>query len=684
MPTHAAPRRRFARRWLDLIGAAVLAAFALATVEVLFVAAMVPAAPSDLLGILLTWAMTFSLFGSWAIACSAALAVVGKARLKRTLVRARGAWVFALGWTLVAILPLAKLRGLFDEDWQFPRDMNALHALLAMGVLFVVLGVAHSVRRRFGAALAERIPRRLRRQAGALVVALLALVGVVASYLYLQPEYLVYECGVAGAIAIVLATVAACAVTPRARRARDGAPALLVLACVIAWLVPGAARDHARFLVWNHCAIAAPMAKVVRDVLDRDRDGSSPSWLGGTDCAEGNAKRGPLLREIPNDGIDQDCRGGDAPVPAPPPPAMVPPACRLPDGKLSVLLLTIDALRADRATLEALPALFALARRGTTFTRAYSPTALTVTSMSALLASRPLADMVDNAMKDGDMRTPSTLATLFRAAGWRTAAYNSFGEMHEIQRRGFDSFNDEWMDAYPRGAESMLTSRTLAREALSFASASDVPFFAWVHFSDVHSPYKFDRDERGRARTEDQSYDLDVAYVGTALDSLFAAMVAQHLLERTIIVVSADHGEELMARGREAHGANLFEETIHVPLVLWVPGCPPAVVERPVGTTQIGPTLGALTGVGVPGWGLFDARPLPVVTEASVGYDIQYKRAVVGERYKLIVDVANGGNMLFDLVADPNEATNIYGSNDQGRATMEAAYQRWLDSPGAR
>jgi arylsulfatase A-like enzyme len=362
----------------------------------------------------------------------------------------------------------------------------------------------------------------------------------------------------------------------------------------------------------------------------------------------------------------------------------LPPACRLPEGKLSVLLLTIDALRADRATADALPALFTLARRATVFTRAYSPTGLTLTSMSALLASRPLADMVDNALRDGNMRTPSTLATIFRAAGWRTAAFNSFGEMHEIQRRGFESFNDEWMDEYPRGAESMLTSRTLAREALSFASASDTPFFEWVHFSDVHSPYKFDHDAHGRARTEDQSYDLDVAYVGTALDSLFEAMASARLLERTIVVVTADHGEELMARGREAHGADLFEETTHVPLVLWAPGCAPGVVERPVGTTQIGPTLGALAGLSVPGWGLFDARPLPVVTEATVGYDIQYKRAVVGERYKLIVDVANGGNMLFDLTADPGEANDIYGTNADARTTMEAAYQRWLDSPGAR
>ena len=317
------------------------------------------------------------------------------------------------------------------------------------------------------------------------------------------------------------------------------------------------------------------------------------------------------------------------------------------------------------------------------FTGAHSPTALTITSMSALFAARPVADMVDNVLTDGNLRTPFTVAELFQAAGWRTAAFNSFGELHEIQRRGFDSFNDEWMDSFPEGAESMLTSRTLAREALAYAGASDAPFFEWVHFSDVHAPYKFDRGPKGR-RTEDQSYDLDVAYVGKALDSLFTGLAQRRIFDRTVVVVTADHGEELMARGREGHGADLFEEVTHVPLVLWIPGCPPHVSTQPVGTIQIGPTLGALAGVPVPGWGLFDARPLPVVTEATVGYDVQFKRAVVGRRYKLIIDVANGGRMLFDLATDPAEAVNVYGTNAEARATMEGEYQRWLDAPGAR
>jgi len=88
--------------------------------------------------------------------------------------------------------------------------------------------------------------------------------------------------------------------------------------------------------------------------------------------------------------------------------------------------------------------------------------------------------------------------------------------------------------------------------------------------------------------------------------------------------------------------------------------------------------------VRVPGWGLFDEHPLPVVSEATVGYDTQFKRAIVGPRYKLIVDVPNGGRVLFDLETDPGETSNVYGSAKGARAAMEDAYQRWLDAPGSR
>ncbi len=660
----------------------MLAAFAVATLEVLFVAAMIPMATSSTPGLAIAWAMTMALFGGWALACTTLLAFVGAARVKRTLARRGEAVAFALVWSMGSMLPIAALEKVFAVAWEFPRQMRAMHTLLELGALFAVAAIAYATRARF-TTLVSRIPWRVRRNLAAITLGAAAMAGVASAHLLLAPESLVAPCAIVGVAAIALAVVASSAVLPRARSSREAATALVIPLAAIVWLVPGASSEHARFLLWNHGALAAPLAEVVRDALDRDHDGSAPAWLGGTDCAEGDPTRGPLVREIPNDGIDQDCRGGDAPVPAPVPAASVPSDCHLPSVRLSVLLVTIDALRADRANAAAMPALANLAVHGTIFTRAYAPTGLTVTSMAAMLTARPLADLVDNALEDDDLRAPFTVASLFHDAGYRTAAFNAF-EVHSLQLRGFDHLNDPWVDLSPIGTKETLTSGALARAAVHFVTASDAPFFAWLHFTDVHARYKFDRDEAGRPRTESDAYDRGVAYTGLALGNLLGAMQQHGLLERTVVVVTADHGEELMAHGREGHGANLFEESTHVPLVVWIPGCAPRVVEQPVGTAQIGPTLGAVAGVTVPGWGLFDPRPLPVVTEATVGYETQFKRAIVGERYKLIVDVPNGGRVLFDLRADPGETANVYGSAPAERDALESAYQHWLDAPGAR
>jgi arylsulfatase A-like enzyme len=684
MTHQRAAQRSYWRRWRDTLGAGVLGAFMVATLEVLFVAARLPAATSSPLGFAMTWAMAFALFGGYAILGTTLLALVGTARVTRMLARGGDGVVFALSWALMAMAPLAALGELFAVPWEFPREMRAMHAILELGGLFAVLIVAYATRLRFMTWVASTIPWRLRRRVAAILLALAAVTGVACGHLLLAPESLVVPCGIVGGATLALAVLASSTVVPRTRTLREAAAVLVLPVAAVAWFVPGAASAHARFLVWNHTAFAAPMAEVIRNALDRDHDGGAPTWLGGTDCAEGDAKRGPLLREIPDDGIDQDCRGGDAPVPTPPPAAIVPSDCYLPNARLSVLLVTIDALRFDRATAALMPALATLAAQSTTFVRAYAPTGLTVTSVAAMMTARPLADLVDNALEDDDLRAPFTLASLFKAAGYRTAAFNPF-ELHAIHSHGFEHVNDSWMDLSPIGAKETLTSGALARAAIHFATeASDAPFFAWVHFADVHARYKFDRDEAGRARSESDAYDRGVAYTGEALGSLLGAMQQHGLLAHTVVVVTADHGEELMARGREGHGANLFEESTHVPLVVWIPGCAPRVVDRPVGSTQIGPTLGALTRVNVPGWGLFDPRPLPVVTEATVGYDTQFKRAIVGDRYKLIVDVPNGGRMLFDLQSDPGETTNLYGRAPAERDAMESAYQHWLDAPGAR
>jgi hypothetical protein len=115
-----------------------------------------------------------------------------------------------------------------------------------------------------------------------------------------------------------------------------------------------------------------------------------------------------------------------------------------------------------------------------------------------------------------------------------------------------------------------------------------------------------------------------------------------------------------------------------------VPGCAARRVPAPVSLAHLMPTLGALARVDVPGVGLLPPGDLPTVVEAVTALNTSYKRAVLQGNYKLLVDVTNGGRLLFDLVNDPLELTDVLGDAPERAAELEGAYQRWLDAPGRR
>jgi arylsulfatase A-like enzyme len=387
---------------------------------------------------------------------------------------------------------------------------------------------------------------------------------------------------------------------------------------------------------------------------------------------------------VPADGIDQDCRGGDAPAPRPLPPVPLPPGCTVASSRLNVLALTIDALRADAFTAEVMPALSELSKNALTFERAYSPTAMTYTSVPAILSGQPFADVgPQNVLLDENLTPMATAPELFRAAGYRTAAISEFFD-HIVFRRGFDTVNSYWHDLPIRGVKGSLTSAAMSRGILDALSLGPQPVLVWAHLADTHAHYSLDHDEARRELPESTAYYRGAAYVDLQLGKLLSDLQQQGRLQQTIIAVLADHGEELLTRGRQGHGPNLFEESIHVPLVLWAPNCPAQRVAEPVSLAHLMPTVAALAGVSMPGRALLPIADLPVVVEGVTGLNTTYKRAVIQGHFKLLLDVTNGGRMLFDLQRDPQELNNILADSPEIAEALELAYQRWLDAPGRR
>ncbi|HNT87080.1 MAG TPA: sulfatase, partial [Candidatus Hydrogenedentes bacterium] len=303
----------------------------------------------------------------------------------------------------------------------------------------------------------------------------------------------------------------------------------------------------------------------------------------------------------------------------------------------NLLVIVIDALRADHLgcygyARPTSPFLDTIAAEGVVFDRAQSNSSYTNESVSALFSGQfPSA----NPWGAGWQARPNpewpTLGERFRDAGYTTGLFSNSPQLNYPGFfRGFDE-----TDCYAAYGHSGLAPRLVDR-ALRFArDHRDKKTFLYLHFLDPHAPYdppeeyyqRFARypvakDKRlrlfedvrpnlpalvadgfgpGDPRFEDliDRYDAEIAFVDAHLKKLFDGLRAAGVLEKTLVVVTADHGEEFLEHGFVEHAWQLYWESLHVPLIVWAPRVfAPARVPDRISLVNIAPTL--LTFAGIP------------------------------------------------------------------------------------
>lgn len=661
-----------------------MAGAAVAVLDVAVLATISPVVVSYGPGAAFAVAELAGLFALFSLPLAGGLALLDRPAILRRIPSASAivaAAILAAGAIAVTALISARLP---EGDLEFNGEVRAVKLLLVGATMFAGALLVEPLRAAIRV-IADRAP--LAAKLGPVVAfGLCALSLVLMSHLLMAPIYQLNGAAVLLIAAGACAMLAVRAAAPYfSRRTGIGAMVAVALPAMLSLYLPGPARDHSRWVVFVADSGGSVLAARLRSVLDRDGDGSVSPWFGGTDCAEGNPAVGPGVIEIPADGIDQDCRGGDAAAsPVVGAADQLPADCHIPAQRMSVLLIVIDSLRADALSAERTPELLELAGASQSFAQAYSPTSTTETTFPSLLSSRPLSDTgARNPVVEGTFRIDATMAERFEAAGYATAVFSDL-DFHPICMRGFQARNPFWRDDSVPNVKHDLTTASYARGVLDYMKATSGPKFVLMHLADVHAPYVIDEDRSGRSESEAGAYLNGVEYTSKHLGQFFARLQAEKLLNNTVIALTADHGEELLKRGHHGHGASVFDEATHVPLILWIPGCPAHRYERAIGTTRLGPTLGTIAGVSIPGLGLFSESNLPVVTEGANEATMHFQRGIVLGRYKLIVDVPNGGRMLFDLQRDPGELTNILPADPSSGVELENAYQRWLDTPGQR
>lgn len=238
----------------------------------------------------------------------------------------------------------------------------------------------------------------------------------------------------------------------------------------------------------------------------------------------------------------------------------------------NVLLISIDTLRADhlgcygyeRSTT---PSIDALARQGTLFENAFTSAPLTLPAHTSLLTGLyPTRTAVRD---NGFFRAGDELVLLsesLKAQGFKTAAFVSG---FPLNRRfgldqGFDVYDDRTSaHGLPAHHYPERPAVATAEAAVNWLRGSSSPFFLFVHLFDPHAPYR-----RHDAYPELAPYDAEIAYADAAVGRLVAAMDDLNLREKTLIVVTADHGESLGEHGEPTHGVFLYDSTLRVPLII--------------------------------------------------------------------------------------------------------------------
>ena len=367
-------------------------------------------------------------------------------------------------------------------------------------------------------------------------------------------------------------------------------------------------------------------------------------------------------------------------------------ACKAPAKAkdFNVLLVTIDTLRPDRLSCYSrkylqTPRIDGLAARGVLFERAFAHAPLTLPShASILLGSTPLAHGADdNGMRVVPRGVPSLPKTL-RAAGYATGAFVSAFPLDT--RFGLNEGFDVYDDKYPARPAAALdfperTAEKTMAAALDWLAAQNGRWFLWVHLYDPHSPYA--PPEPYATRFAADPYSGEVAYVDETLGKLFGAIDVRGETRRTLVVLTADHGESLGEHGEMTHGYFAYNSTIWVPLVVAAPGLASARLKDLVSHEDIFPTVCDVLGLPAPAslpgrsFGpLLEGRTRkarPVYFEALEGYyhhGAAPLRGVIDGPMKFVDSPIPE---LYDLRNDFDEAKDLASGTDLAR------YKKTLD-----
>jgi len=431
----------------------------------------------------------------------------------------------------------------------------------------------------------------------------------------------------------------------------------------------------------------------------------------------------------------------------------------------NIVLIVMDTARGDRFPWSGYarptaPHLEAMAAEGAVYTQAFSPAPWTVPAHASLFTGQyPSLHRTDC----GSLRLPDaavTLAETLHAAGYKTIGYTAnpwIGREYNFQQ-GFDTYGETWRlvpeDSEDTGAA--LTNEKVLRWLEWRAGSADArgqPFFLFINYFEPHLPYHPPEPERSRFLRAgldpervrrlsrlghpdemrfivglsdlgaddlailNELYDGEIAYVDRRAGEVVDLLRRQGILDRTIVAVAGDHGENIGDHHMMDHKLSVHDTLLRVPLVIRYP---PAVaagqkIDAPVQMHDLYPTLLGLAGVKPPDGAQVEAVPLPgtglpgagrgadqpiigefvgppvdfirMMEDLFPGHDLSsFDRTLVALRRDgwKIQWGSDGRNALYHVALDPGETVDRAAEEPERLRQMELLVKEWLQRPARR
>ena len=384
---------------------------------------------------------------------------------------------------------------------------------------------------------------------------------------------------------------------------------------------------------------------------------------------------------------------------------------RVSGARPNVIVYVVDCLRADHVgaygyALPTTPELDRLAEDSVLLEDLNSCASWTKPSTGCLFTSMLPTFHQARTVDDALPRSRTTLAEVFRREGYTTAAWVA-NPVIDPRVFFFNQGFDRWVDLRSfeeRSRRSHLhdmdpDAADITKAVLPWLEEHRRdPFFLYLHSLDLHYPYKgrppfdaqFVSEESTGLDRDRELYDAELAYNDREIGKLVARLKELDLYDDTVLFVTADHGEEFGEHGATRHGKTLYQQVLHIPGVLKLPGSRlrGRRSKALASNIDVAPTLLELAGIEAPAE--FQGRSLREVLEKGVAET--ERRAVAellapnvvaysirDERFKHVKTlVPEGGEMVFDLERDPAEGVNLLPEAPREGAALISDLERFV------